>query len=224
MRVLFVEDYEDTAKYVVEGLKEAGFVTAHCRDGLEGLEIASTEEFDAGIVDIMLPRLDGLTLIDELRRQNISLPIIILSAKDTVNDRITGLKKGGDDYLVKPFVFEELLMRVQALIRRDKREAKPTKLCVGDLTLDLLTRKVHRQGKFIELQRLEYSLLEFLMYNAGRVVTKTTIMEHVWEYNFDPETNVVEVRIYSLREKVDRPYNKPLIHTVRGMGYVLEER
>ena len=224
MRILLVEDDERTASYITKGLREAGYILVHCQDGVEGLDVGTREDFDAAVVDINLPLLDGLTMIHQLRRRNIATPILILSAEGTVDDRVKGLQNGGDDYLVKPFAYSELLARLQALIRRNNRESRPTKLRVGDLTLNLLSRKVMRAGQIIELQAREFSLLEYLMHNAGRVLTKTSIMEHVWEYNFDPQTNVVEVRIYNLREKVDRPFEFPLIHTMRGVGYVLEER
>jgi two-component system, OmpR family, response regulator len=224
VRILLVEDYEPTASYVIKGLEEFGYVMTYCRDGIEGLNTASTEDFDAAIVDVNLPRLDGLTMISELRRRNVTTPVLILSSRDAVDDRVTGLQEGGDDYLTKPFSFSELLARIQALIRRNNRQSKPTKLRVSDLTLDLLARKVFRESQIIELQPREFALLEYLMHNAGRVVTKTMIMEHVWEYNFDPQTNVVEARIHKLRGKVDRPFKNQLIHTMRGVGYVLEER
>jgi two-component system OmpR family response regulator len=175
------------------------------------------------IVDIMLPKLDGLKVIERMRREKVNTPVIILSAKGSVDDRVRGLQKGGDDYLTKPFAFSELLARVQALIRRASSAPEPTGLTVGDLSLDLLTREVVRGGKRIELQPLEFSLLEYLMRHAGRVISKTMIMEHVWDYNFDPQTNVVEVRISRLRDKIDRGFDRKLIHTVRGVGYVLKE-
>jgi len=172
----------------------------------------------------MLPKLDGLTLTKELRKRNVSTPVIFLSAKSSVDDRVTGLHAGGDDYLVKPFAFSELLARIQALLRRASAASEPTTLTVGDLSMDLIRRKVFRGGVEVELQPREFALLEYLMRNAGRVVSKTMIMEHVWNYNFDPHTNVVEARLYRLRDKVDRPFERKLIHTVRGAGYVVEER
>ncbi len=224
MRILLVEDYEPSATYIINGLEEFGYTTVYCRDGVEGLETASSEEFDAAIVDVGLPRMDGLSMIGALRRRKINTPVLILSANDTVDDRVKGLQQGGDDYLIKPFSFSELLARIQALIRRSNRESQPTTLSVSDLTLDLLSRKVSRADKSIELQPREFALLEYLMRSAGRVMTKTMIMEHVWEYNFDPQTNVVEARIYKLRQRIDQPFEKKLIHTMRGVGYVLEER
>ncbi len=171
----------------------------------------------------MLPKLNGLELIEELRQQKINTPVLILSAKRTVDDRVRGLQKGGDDYLTKPFAFSELLARVQALIRRASGTAEPTSVTIGDLSLDLLRRKVTRSGKQLDLQPLEFSLLEYLMRHAGRVISKTMIMEHVWNYNFDPETNIVEARICRLRDKIDKEFEKKLIHTIRGVGYVLRE-
>jgi two-component system OmpR family response regulator len=224
MRILIVEDDAITASFIMRGLKQAGFVVEHARDGEEGLHLASTASFDAAVVDIMLPRFDGIILIEELRRRKIRTPIIILSAKGTVDDRIKGLQAGGDDYLIKPFAFSELLARIQSLIRRASSIAEPTSLSVGDLVIDLLKRKVLRSDKEIELQPREFALLEYLMRNKGMVVSKTMIMEHVWDYNFDPLTNVVEVRICRLRDKIDRSFDKKFIHTIRGVGYVLEER
>jgi two-component system OmpR family response regulator len=204
-------------------LNEAGFAVDHSADGEDGLHMVSSEPYDAAIVDIMLPKLDGLSLIDELRRRKITTPLIILSAKRSVEDRIKGLQTGSDDYLVKPFAFSELLARLQALIRRASGAAEPTRLVVGDLAMNLLTREVRRAGKRIDLPPLEFSLLEYLMRNARKVVSKTMIMEHVWDYNFDPQTNVVEVRMCRLRDRIDKGFKKKLIHTVYGAGYVLKE-
>ena len=223
MRILLIEDDLKLASFILKGFKEAGFAVDHCADGEDGLHMALSEPYDAAIVDIMLPKLDGFSLIDELRRRKKTTPIIILSAKRSVEDRIKGLQTGSDDYLVKPFSFAELLARVQALIRRASGAAEPSSLVVGDLSMDLLTRKIIRGGKKIDLPPLEFSLLEYLMRNAGNVVSKTMIMEHVWDYNFDPQTNVVEVRICKLRDKIDSDFEKKMIHTVYGAGYVLEE-
>jgi len=223
MRVLLIEDDLKLASFIVKGLNEAGFAVDHSADGEDGLHMASSEPYDAAIVDIMLPKLDGLSLIDELRKRKITTPLIILSAKRSVEDRIKGLQTGSDDYLVKPFAFSELLARLQALIRRASGAAEPTRLVVGDLSMNLLTREVRRAGKRIDLPPLEFSLLEYLMRNARKVVSKTMIMEHVWHYNFDPQTNVVEARICRLRDKVDKGFADKLIHTVRGVGYVLKE-
>jgi len=223
MRVLLIEDDLKLASFILKGFKEAGFAVDHCADGEDGLHMALNETYDAAIVDIMLPKLDGFSLIDELRRRKNTTPVIILSAKRSVEDRIKGLQTGSDDYLVKPFSFAELLARVQALIRRASGTAEPNTLVVGDLSMDLRTRKVTRGGKKIDLPPLEFSLLEYLMRNAGNVVSKTMIMEHVWDYNFDPQTNVVEVRICKLRDKIDNDFDKKMIHTVYGAGYVLEQ-
>lgn len=223
MRILLIEDDLKLASFILKGFKEAGFAVDHCADGEDGLHMASNEPYDAAIVDIMLPKLDGFSLIDELRRRKSTTPVIILSAKRSVDDRIKGLQTGSDDYLVKPFSFAELLARVQALIRRASGAAEPSSLVVGDLSMDLRTRKVLRGRKKIDLPPLEFSLLEYLMRNAGNVVSKTMIMEHVWDYNFDPQTNVVEVRICKLRDKIDNDFEKKMIHTVYGAGYVLEE-
>jgi heavy metal response regulator len=224
MKILLIEDDSRTASFIIKGLKQEGYTVEHAADGLDGLFRASTEDYDLLIIDIMLPKLDGLTVIEELRQKKIITPIIVLSARSSVDDRIKGLQKGSDDYLVKPFAFSELLARIQALIRRTSAIAEPTTLTVGDLRIDLLSHKVFRGKDRIDIQPLEYALLEYLMRNAGRVVSKTMIMEHVWEYNFDPQTNVVEARICRLRDKIDRPYKTALIHTVRGFGYVLEEK
>jgi two-component system, OmpR family, response regulator len=223
MRVLFVEDDSRIVPFVAKGLKQAGFVVVHASDGPEGLELALAGGFDAAIVDIMLPGLDGLELIDELRRRRSTLPVIILSAKRSVDERVQGLQAGGDDYLTKPFAFTELLARVQALIRRATKVPEPTGITVGDLHLDLLARTVSRGGRKIDLQPREFSVLEYLARNAGRVVSKTMLIERVWDYNFDPQTNVVESRISRLREKVDKDFERPMIHTLRGLGYVLRE-
>jgi two-component system OmpR family response regulator len=223
MRILLVEDDLKTASFISKGLKEAGFTVDHVADGESGLQMASVESYDAAIVDIMLPKMDGLTLIETLRQQKINTPVIILSAKRAVDDRVKGLQRGGDDYLTKPFAFSELLARVQGLIRRNSGVLEPTSLTVSELSMDLLTREVAREGKEIDLQPREFALLEYLMRNQGKVVSKTMIMEHVWNYNFDPQTNVVEARICRLRDKVDKDFGKKLIHTIRGVGYVLRE-
>ena len=223
MRLLLVEDDLKIASFVLKGLKEAGFAIDHATNGEDGLQLALNEPYDVAIIDIMLPKLDGLTLIEALRRKKINTPVIILSAKRTVDDRIKGLQTGSDDYLTKPFAFSELLARVQALIRRASGAAEPTSLVVDDLSVNVLTREVRRGGKRIDLPPLEFSLLEYLMRNARKVVSKTMIMEHVWDYNFDPQTNVVEVRICKLRDRIDKGFQKKLIHTVYGAGYVLKE-
>ena len=223
MRLLLVEDDVKIAQFVTNGLREAGFAVDYAANGEDGLHLALTEPYDIAIVDLMLPKVDGFTLIEEVRRININTPVLILSAKRSVDDRVKGLKTGSDDYLVKPFAFAELLARVQALIRRSTRVTAPAELKIADLKLDLDKRKVFRADQEIFLQPLEFSLLEYLMRNAGRVVSKTMIMEHVWDYNFNPQTNVVEARICYLRDKIDKNFDHKLIHTVRGVGYVLQE-
>lgn len=223
MRILLIEDDLKTASFIQQGFKEAGFAVDHASDGLMGLHLAMSEPYDVAIVDIMLPKLDGLSLIEMLRKEKNSTPVIILSAKHSVDDRVKGLQTGGDDYLTKPFAFSELLARVQGLIRRSTGVCEPTTLTVDDLCLDLIRREVTRDEKKIDLQPREFALLEYLLRNRGRVVSKTMIMEHVWNYNFDPYTNVVEARICRLREKIDKGFTRKLIHTVRGVGYVLKE-
>jgi two-component system OmpR family response regulator len=223
MRILLVEDDIKIASFIMKGLKEAGYAVDHAADGEEGLNLALTEPYDTAIIDIMLPKRNGLSVIDEMRKRKVHSPVIILSAKGSVDDRVKGLQTGGDDYLTKPFAFSELLARVQALIRRSSGTSEPTSLTAGDLTMNLLSREVSRKGKQIELQPAEFSLLEYLMRSMGRVVSKTMIMEHVWDYNFDPQTNVVEARICRLRDKIDREFGKKLIHTIRGVGYVLKD-
>jgi two-component system OmpR family response regulator len=223
MRILLVEDDLKIASFIIKGLKAAGYAVDHAGDGEKGLDLALTEPYDAAIIDLMLPKRDGLSLIERVRREHIRTPVIILSARGSVDDRVKGLQIGGDDYLTKPFAFSELLARLQALIRRASGQAEPTRLTVGDLSLNLLTREVTRGGKKIDLQPIEFSLLEYLMRSAGRVVSKSMIMEHVWNYNFDPQTNVVEARICRLRDKIDRDFGRKLIQTLRGVGYVLKE-
>ncbi|MGZ3514279.1 MAG: response regulator [Thermodesulfobacteriota bacterium] len=223
MRVLVVEDDVKIASFIVKGLKAAGYAVDHALDGENGLHMALTQPYDTAIIDIMLPKLDGLSLIERMRKEKVGTPVIILSAKASIDDRVKGLQTGGDDYLTKPFAFSELLARVQALIRRASGLSEPTRLTVGNLSMNLLTREVKRGDRKIELQPIEFSLLEYLMRSAGRIVSRTMIMEHVWNYNFDPQTNVVEARISRLRDKIDRGFDNKLIHTVRGVGYVLKE-
>jgi two-component system OmpR family response regulator len=223
MRLLLVEDDLKIASFVQKGLEEAGYAVDHATNGEDGLHLALHEPYDVAIIDLMLPKLDGLTLIEDLRQKKINTPVMILSARRSVDDRVKGLQRGGDDYLTKPFSFSELLARVQALIRRASGGSESTSLTVGDLSLDLLAREVRRGNKRIELQAKEFSLLEYLMRNKGRVVSKTMIMEHVWNYDFVPMTNVVEARICVLRDKIDKDFDRRLIHTVRGAGYVLKE-
>ncbi|MBW2737496.1 MAG: response regulator transcription factor [Deltaproteobacteria bacterium] len=223
MRILLIEDDQKIASFVLKGLKDSGFAVDHVSNGEDGLHMALTENYDAAIIDIMLPRLDGLSVIEDLRRKKNNMPVIILSAKRSVDDRVKGFQKGSDDYLTKPFAFSELLARVQALIRRASGVLEPTGLKLGDLLMNLLTHEVKRGENKIELQPLEFALLEYLLRNAGRVVSRTMIMEHVWDYNFDPHTNVVDARICKLRDKIDKDFSAKLIHTIRGVGYVLKE-
>jgi two-component system OmpR family response regulator len=223
VRILVVEDDSTIASFVVAGLKEAGFAVDHAATGPDGLHLASTQPYDAAVVDLMLPGLDGLDLIEEMRRRNIRTPVLILSARRSVDDRVAGLERGGDDYLTKPFAFAELVARVQALIRRGTNTvAEPNRLRVADLTLDLVTRKVERASRPIELRPREFALLAYLMRNPGRVLSKAMILSHVWDYSFDPGTNVVDVLVFRLREKICKDYDRKLIHTVRGMGYVFK--
>ncbi len=222
MRLLLVEDDLKTASFIIHGLKDAGFAVDHAADGENGLDMAIHESYDAAIIDCMLPKLDGITLISNLRQRRINTPVIILSAKRSVEERVKGLESGSDDYLTKPFAFSELLARVYALIRRATGAKETTRLEVGDLSLDLIKKEVIRGGKRIDLQPKELALLEYLMRNAGRVVSKTMIMEHVWNFDFVPMTNVVEARICLLRDKIDKNAEHKLIHTVRGAGYVLK--
>ena len=223
MRILLVEDDLKIASFITKGLDASGFTIDHVADGEKGYDLALMETYDTVIVDIMLPKMDGLTIIRRLRDNGVGTPILILSARDAIDDRVKGLETGGDDYLTKPFAFSELLARVQALIRRSGRTVEPTRLKAGNLSVDQLSREVTRDGEKIELQPLEYALLEYLVRNKERVVSKTMIMEHVWNYNFDPQTNVVEARICRLRDKIDKGFTKRLIHTIRGVGYVLKE-
>jgi DNA-binding response OmpR family regulator len=221
VRALLIEDDRTIAEFVTRGLREAGFVVDHEADGEAGLAAAVGQPYDVAIVDLMLPRRDGLRIIDELRRRGRTTPVLILSARRSVDDRVKGLQAGGDDYLTKPFAFAELLARVQALVRRASRSPEPATLTVDDLVLDLLSRRVTRGGVPVELRPREFALLEYLMRNAGKVISKTMILSHVWEYSFDPQTNIVDVLVSRLREKIDRPFEKKLLHTVRGVGYVL---
>jgi two-component system, OmpR family, response regulator len=222
MRLLLIEDDRKIAHFVKNGLREAGFVIDHAVNGEDGLHYLLTETYDAAIIDLMLPRLDGLSIIREIRSQGVTTPILILSAKRSVVERVEGLISGGDDYLTKPFAFTELIARVHALMRRSSMaEARP-ELTVADLRLNMHTREVFRGDVAIQLQPLEFSLLAYLMRNVGRIVSKTMIMENVWDYNFNPGTNVVESKICYLRDKIDRQAAMKLIHTIRGVGYVLK--
>jgi two-component system OmpR family response regulator len=224
MRLLVVEDDKKIASFVSRGLKETGYLVDMAERGDDALQLALQNHYDVAIVDLMLPGLDGLSLIERWRAQKLKMPVIILSAKRSVDDRVKGLQVGSDDYLTKPFAFSELLARIQALFRRSTAANEPTTLTYGDLTLDLLSREVTRGGRKIELQAREFALLEYLLRNAGRVVSKTMILEHVWDYNFDPKTNVIDVLVSRLRSKVDRDFDRKLIHTMRGFGYVLKAK
>ena len=219
MRILVVEDDEKIASFLVKGLKQNSYAVDHRADGEQALALAQTVAYDAAVVDVMLPKLDGLSLVQQLRARKVRLPVLILSAKASVEDRVRGLQAGADDYLAKPFAFSELLARIQALIRRATQTAEPTRLTAGDLTLDLLTREVRCGGTAIDLQPREFSLLEYLMRHPDRPVTKTMILEHIFDYSFDPQTNVVDVLVHRLRSKVDR--GRERIQTLRGVGYVL---
>ncbi|HEX8298423.1 MAG TPA: response regulator transcription factor [Rubricoccaceae bacterium] len=221
MRILIVEDDAHIAAFVLKGLREAGYAVDHASDGEDGFSMALNEPYDAAVVDLMLPRRDGLSLIEGLRQRGVATPVLILSAKRSVDDRVRGLQAGGDDYLTKPFAFAELKARVAALLRRGTATAQPTRLAAGPLALDLLTREATRAGVPIELQPREFGLLEYLVRNAGRVVSKTEILNHLWDFDFDPQTNVVEVLVHRLRQKVDAGFEPALVQTVRGMGYVL---
>jgi DNA-binding response OmpR family regulator len=222
MRVLVVEDDRKIGSFVVKALQQAGFAVDHAEDGESGLHLALSAPYDVAVVDIMLPRLDGLTLIETLRREKVSTPVIFLSAKRSVQDRVKGLQTGGDDYLTKPFALSELLARVHALIRRGTAAPEPTRLVVGEVVLDLLAREATRGGQKLGLLPRELSLLEYLMRNAGRPVSKMMILAHLWDYSFDPQTNVVDVLLCRLRNKVDRDFSAKMIHTIRGVGYVLK--
>ena len=223
MRVLLIEDDASVAEYIVKGLRESGYQVEHAADGKTGLVQATTEQYDALIVDRMLPHVDGLTIIQTLRAANDSTPALILSALGEVDDRVKGLKAGGDDYLVKPFAFAELLARIEVMLRRQEAGSAVTRLKVADLEMDLLAHKVTRAGQPFNLQPREYKLLEYLMRHAGQVVTRTMLLENVWDYHFDPQTNVIDVHISRLRQKIDKGFDKPLLNTVRGAGYMLDD-
>ncbi len=218
MRVLVVEDDAKIASFVVRGLKQSGYAVDHAPDGETGLALAQSTDYDAAIVDVMLPQLDGISLVKRLRAARRPIPVLFLSAKSSVDDRVKGLQAGGDDYLTKPFAFSELLARIQALIRRATSSPETTRLVSGDVTLDLVTREVTVAGNPVELQPREFSLLGFLLRHAGRPVSKTMILEHVWDYSFDPQTNVIDVVMSRLRAKIDPDHKR--IETVRGVGYI----
>ena len=223
MHVLIIEDDVKTSDFVQKGFQQAGFTTTAAQDGEAGLILAQHGSFDAAVVDIMLPKLDGPELIRRLRAGGSRLPVIVLSARGSVESKVLGLEAGGDDYLAKPFSIAELVARVQALLRRANNAAETSLLRIADLEMDLVTHRVRRGGRSIDLQPLEYKLLEYLLRNAGRVVTKTVILERVWDYDFAPRTNVVETRVGRLRDKIDKGFERKLIRTVRGFGYVIEK-
>ena len=224
MRILIIEDDRKISSFLEKGFREANYAVDTAADGEEGLALARQDFYDAIIADLMLPKLDGLTMIERLRTEKVNTPVLILSAKRSVDDRIRGLQAGGDDYMVKPFSFSELLVRIQALLRRANLAPEPTHLHVDGLKLDLTRRIAEREGQIIELQPREFALLDYLMRNAGRVVTKTAILENVYDYSFDPQTNVVDVLVCRLRNHIDNPFAEKLIHTVRGAGYVLKRK
>jgi len=225
MRILVIEDDATVAEYILNGLKQAGHSVDHAADGRDGLMMATTEEYDAIVADRMLPGLEGLTIVRTLRASGNATPVLVLSALGEVDERVNGLKAGADDYLAKPFAFSELMARLEALQRRGLAEAAPvTRLQVQDLEMDLLSREVSRAGQKIDLQPREFRLLEYLMRHAGQVVTRTMLLEAVWDYHFDPQTNVIDVHISRLRGKIDKGFEAPLLHTVRGAGYKLGER
>jgi len=224
MNLLLIEDDQEAAQFLLKGLRESGYSVDHAADGRDGLSQASAGRYDLIITDRMLPHMDGLALVTFLREQGVRTPVLVLSALGTVDDRVQGLKSGGDDYLTKPFAFSELLARVEALLRRTASpDAAPTRLKVCDLEMDLLSRKVARSGREIDLTAREFKLLEFLLRHAGQIVTRTMLLESVWDLHFDPQTNLIDVHMSRLRQAVDRGFGKPLIHTVRGAGYVIRD-
>jgi len=222
MRILVIEDDAQAAQYLTKGLRESGFVVDHAPDGPQGLFLATSETYDAMIVDRMLPGMDGLLIVETIRRNGNQTPVLFLSAMGQVDDRVRGLRAGGDDYLTKPYAFTELLARLEALLRRGAAPAAAqTQLQIGDLRMDLLSRSVTRSGRKIDLQQREFQILEYLMRHSGQVVTRTMLLENVWNYHFDPQTNVIDVHISRLRQKIDRDFDAPLLQTVRGAGYCL---
>jgi two-component system OmpR family response regulator len=221
MRILVVEDDREAASYLTRGLKESGHIVDHAPDGQEGLHLAMGGNYDVAVVDRMMPKMDGLTMVRRMRDEGNRTPVLFLSALGEVDDKVKGLRAGGDDYLAKPFAFTELLARIDALVRRNSQESVQTRLQVGDLELDLLSRTATRGGAKIDLQPREFLLLEYLMKHAGQVVTRTMLLENVWEYHFDPQTNVIDVHMSRLRAKLDKNFGEPLLHTIRGAGYSL---
>ncbi|PIR33528.1 MAG: DNA-binding response regulator [Alphaproteobacteria bacterium CG11_big_fil_rev_8_21_14_0_20_44_7] len=226
MRVLVIEDDKDLNSYICKGLKEQGCNVDSAEDGKQGLFLATTEKYDALVIDRMLPEVDGLTIIRTIRASNNQTPALILSALGQVDDRVKGLKAGGDDYVVKPFAFTELMARLEAISRRRNglESTEETKLSVADLEMDLLSRKIYRSGKEIEIQSREFKLLEYLLRHKGQVVTRTMLLEQIWDYNFDPQTNVIDVHISRLRSKIEKGFDKPIIKTIRGTGYIVEDK
>jgi two-component system OmpR family response regulator len=222
VRILVVEDDDKIASFIAKGLKQSGFSVDTAADGEEALSLCRSVNYDSIVLDIMLPRLDGLSVLRTIRLEKKMVPVLLLSAKASVDNRVTGLQAGADDYLTKPFAFSELLARLQALIRRATHVAEPTTLAVGDLSMNLLTREVSRAGQKIELQSREFALLELLMRHPGRPITKTMILEHIWDYSFDPQTNVVDVLAHRLRSKLEKGFPSKILHTIRGVGYVLK--
>jgi two-component system OmpR family response regulator len=222
VRILIVEDDDKIASFLAKGLKQSGFSVDIASDGEESLSLCRSVNYDSIVLDIMLPKLDGLSVLRTLRREKKLVPVLLLSAKASVDNRVTGLQAGADDYLTKPFAFSELLARLQALIRRATHVAEPTTLAVGDLSMNLLTREVLRDGQKIDLQSREFALLELLMRHPGRPITKTMILEHIWDYSFDPQTNVVDVLVHRLRSKLEKGFPSKIVHTIRGVGYVLK--
>jgi two-component system, OmpR family, response regulator len=223
MKILLVEDDREAASYLIQALDEAGHVTHHATDGETGYAMASGMDYDVLIIDRMLPRRDGLAIVESLRAEGDKTPVLILSALGEVDDRVTGLRAGGDDYLPKPYAFTELLARIEVLARRSNPGEGETSYQVGDLSLDRLSRKVEREGEAILLQPREFRLLEYLMKHAGQVVTRTMLLENVWDYHFDPQTNVIDVHMSRLRSKIDKGHDKPLLHTIRGAGYMIRD-
>jgi two-component system, OmpR family, response regulator len=223
VHLLLIEDDQEAAQFLLKGLRESGYTVDHSADGREGLARATEGRYDLIVTDRMLPHIDGLALVQLLRDQGVRAPVLVLSALGTVDDRVQGLKAGGDDYLAKPFAFSELLARIEALLRRSTADSAPTRLKVADLEMDLLRRRVVRGGREIELTAREFKLLEFLLRHAGQVVTRTMLLEGVWDLHFDPQTNLIDVHMSRLRQAVDRGFTRPLIHTVRGAGYVIRD-
>ncbi len=222
MRILVVEDDDKIASFLAKGLKQSGFSVDTASDGEEALSLCRSVNYDSVVLDIMLPKLDGLSVLRTIRREKKLVPVLLLSAKASVDNRVTGLQAGADDYLTKPFAFSELLARLQALIRRATHVTEPTTLAVGDLSMNLLTREVFRAGQKIDLQSREFALLELLLRHPGRPITKTMILEHIWDYSFDPQTNVVDVLAHRLRSKLEKGFPSKIVHTIRGVGYVIK--